>query len=95
MVCSKSRSEESTVTTPSAATWNWEKVGGIPGLRRRLVVEFGPPVVVARASGTSGKAALEQGNEQIRQALVAVVAHAVGRSGIALPVDDPNREGRP
>lgn len=72
-----------------------EKVSTIPGLRRRLVVEFGPPVVVSRAPGMSGKAALEQGNEQVRQALVAVVARAVGRSGITLPVDDPNREGRP
>ncbi len=72
-----------------------EKVSAIPGLRRRLVVQFGPPVVISRAPGTSGKAALEQGNEQVRQALVAVVADAVGRSGITLPVDDPNREGRP
>lgn len=72
-----------------------EKVSAIPGLRRRLVVEFGPPVVISRAPGMSGKAALEQGNEQVRQALVAVVASAVGRSGITLPVDDPNREGRP
>lgn len=72
-----------------------EKVGAIPGLRRRLVVQFGPPVVIARAAGTSGKVALERGNEQVRQALVAVVADAVGRSGIPLPVDDPNREGRP
>ena len=72
-----------------------EKVSAIPGFRRRLVVEFGPPVVVVRAPGTSGKVAVEQGNEQIRQALVAVVADAVGRSGITLPTDDPNREGHP
>lgn len=69
-----------------------EKVGKIPGLRRRLVVEFGPPVVITRAPGTSGKVALEQGNEQVREALRAVVAAAVGRSGIPLPLDDPNRE---
>ncbi|SDD24100.1 1-acyl-sn-glycerol-3-phosphate acyltransferase [Sanguibacter gelidistatuariae] len=69
-----------------------EKVGVIPGLRRRLVVEFGPPVVISRGPGTTGKAALAQGNEQVRQALRAVVASAVGRSGIPLPVDDPNRE---
>ena len=72
-----------------------ETVGSVPGLRRRLVVQFGPPVVLTRTPGTSGKVALEQGNESVRQALVAVVADAVGRSGIALPADDPNREIRP
>lgn len=71
-----------------------EKVSAIPGLRRRLVVEFGPPVVIARAPGVSGKAAVEQGNEQVRQALVAVVASAVGRSAITLPVDGPARTQR-
>lgn len=69
-----------------------ESVGQVPRLRRRLVVEFGPPVVVERAPGTSGRAALVEANEAVRVALSDVVARAVARSGLELPTDDPNRE---
>lgn len=68
-----------------------EPVGRIPGLRRRLVVEFGAPVAIERAPGTTGKQALEDAHETVRVTLAALVAGAVERSGIALPSDDPNR----
>ncbi|WP_454043790.1 lysophospholipid acyltransferase family protein [Cellulosimicrobium sp. Marseille-Q8652] len=69
-----------------------EGVNHVPGLRRRLVVRFGTPVVVERAPGTSGKQALEDANERIRHELSVLVADTVASSGIALPLDDPNRE---
>jgi 1-acyl-sn-glycerol-3-phosphate acyltransferase len=69
-----------------------ESVNHVPGLRRRLVVEFGRPVVIERAPGTSGKVALLEANEAIRLALADLVASAVARTGYGLPTDDPNRE---
>lgn len=69
-----------------------EKVGVIPGLRRRIVVELGAPVTITREPGTSGREALAQANDQVREAMRAVVASAVGRTGIALPIDSPNRD---
>lgn len=71
-----------------------ESVGHVPGLRRRLVVEFGRPVVVERPPGVSGRAALETANDQVREALATLVAQASWRTGLALPTDDPNRERR-
>lgn len=73
-----------------------ESVHRPPGLRRKLVVEFGAATVLAPPAGASGREALEAANTQIRAALAAVVAHAVARSGIALPSDDPlhDRRGR-
>ncbi|MEV7960979.1 lysophospholipid acyltransferase family protein [Oerskovia paurometabola] len=73
-------------------------VNRVPGLRRHLYVEFGAPVVVDKADGVRGKAALDAANEQIRAALATLVTGAVDRSGIALPVDGPDRlhpGGRP
>jgi len=72
-----------------------EGVNHVPGLRRRLVVRFGEPIVVERTPGTSGKQALEDANERIRTALADLVADTVARTGIVLPTDDPNRERRP
>lgn len=69
-----------------------ESVNKIPGLRRRLAIEFGEPLVIERAPGMSGKVAIEAANEAIRIALAEVVAAAVARSGIPLPTDDPQRE---
>ena len=71
-----------------------QKVGAIPGFRRRLYVEVGEPIVVERAPGVSGRVTLEAANREIRDALSALVVGAVERSGIALPLDDPNRETR-
>ncbi len=73
-----------------------ESVHRPPPPRRRLVIELGPPLAIDRPTGLSGRAALEAANHQIRTALAEVVARAVGRSGLALPSDDPlaDRRGR-
>ncbi|MET4223123.1 lysophospholipid acyltransferase family protein [Oerskovia enterophila] len=71
-----------------------DRLSRVPGFRRRLYVEFGAPVVVERPDGVRGKAALDAVNEQIRSALATLVTSAVDRSGIALPVDGPERSGR-
>lgn len=68
-----------------------ESVNHVPGLRRRLAIEFGEPLVIERAPGTSGKVALVEANEAIRVALAELVDQAVARTGLALPTDDPNR----
>ena len=69
-----------------------ESVNHVPGLRRRLAIEFGQPLVIERAPGTSGKVALVEANEAIRVALAELVDSAVARTGLMLPTDDPNRE---
>ncbi|WP_051640391.1 1-acyl-sn-glycerol-3-phosphate acyltransferase [Cellulomonas sp. URHE0023] len=69
-----------------------ESVNKVPGLRRRIAIEFGEPLVIERAPGTSGKAAVEEANEAIRVALARLVDGASARSGIPLPTDDPQRE---
>ncbi|WP_265521120.1 lysophospholipid acyltransferase family protein [Oerskovia flava] len=69
-----------------------EGVAHVPGFRRRLHVEFGPPLHLERQPGVSGRQALVDANEQIRLALVELVTAASARTGIALPTDDPNRE---
>jgi 1-acyl-sn-glycerol-3-phosphate acyltransferase len=69
-----------------------EGVGHVPGLRRRLVVEFGRPLHLERPAGMSGRAAITHANEAVRTALSALVADACTRTGLALPTDDPNRE---
>lgn len=71
-----------------------DRLSRIPGFRRRLYVEFGVPVVVEKPDGVRGKAAMDAANEQIRSALATLVTSAVDRSGIALPVDGPERPGR-
>lgn len=66
-----------------------ESVSHVPGLRRRLVVEFGEPVVLTRAPGVSGREAVARGNETLRAALADHVRAVSARSGLALPVDGP------
>jgi 1-acyl-sn-glycerol-3-phosphate acyltransferase len=66
-----------------------ESVGHVPGIRRRLVVEFGTPILLERAPGVSGRDALEDANEAIRVALGAIVASATARTGLVLPTDCP------
>ncbi|GEL93587.1 lysophospholipid acyltransferase family protein [Cellulomonas composti] len=68
-----------------------ESVGHVPGARRRLAVVFGPPVSIERRPGATGREALAEANERIREALAATVADAVATTGLALPADDPNR----
>ncbi|GEK20938.1 lysophospholipid acyltransferase family protein [Cellulomonas xylanilytica] len=69
-----------------------ESVGHVPGLRRRLAIEFGEPLLLERGAGVSGRAALESANESIRVALAELVDRASARTGLLLPTDDPNRE---
>lgn len=70
-----------------------ESVGHLPGPRRRLVVEFGEPVLLDRGPGRSGRVAIEGANEAIRVALSALVVSASARTGLDLPADDPNGSG--
>jgi 1-acyl-sn-glycerol-3-phosphate acyltransferase len=67
-----------------------ESVGHVPGFRRRLVVEFGEPLTIVRAPGTSGRAALTEANEAIRVALSGLVTAASDRAGLPLPTDGPD-----
>jgi 1-acyl-sn-glycerol-3-phosphate acyltransferase len=69
-----------------------ESVGHLPGLRRRLAIEFGEPLILERPPGVSGRVALESANESIRAALADLVDRASERTGLTLPTDDPNRE---
>lgn len=64
-----------------AASW--------PRLRSRLVVDFGPPVVLDLPEGLPGRARLELATEQIRAALGSHVRAAAQRHGIPLPTDVP------
>lgn len=64
-----------------AASW--------PRLRSRLVVDFGPPVVLDLPEGLPGRARLELATEQVRTALVGHVRAASERHGIPLPTDVP------
>lgn len=68
-----------------------QSVNAVPAPRRRLVVEFGPAFTVERPAGTSGRAVIAHANEQVRTALSDVIAGAVARSGVQLPLDDPQR----
>ncbi len=64
-----------------AASW--------PRWRSRMVVDFGPPVVLDLPGGLPGRARLDLATEQIRTALVAHVRAAEVRHGIPLPTDVP------
>lgn len=74
-----------------------ESVGHVPRLRRRVAVEFGAPIVLTKAAGTSGREANAAANEAIRVSLSALVASAAARTGIDLPADavDVDIEGTP
>lgn len=64
-----------------------ESVHHVPGLRRRLVVEFGEPVEV-RVPGLTGRAAVTRAADTIRDSLADHVAAAAERHGLALPGDE-------
>lgn len=64
-----------------------ESVGHIPRPRRRLVVEFGEPLLIEQPAGTSGRAAMDAATETVRVALAELVAGAAERCRIALPED--------
>lgn len=65
-----------------------ESPRGLPGLRRRLVVEFGEPLDVT-VDGLTRRAALDHAAAAIRDTLAELVVAAQERTGIALPADDP------
>ena len=67
-----------------------ESLDHIPGLRRRFYVELGDPV--APASTGPARERIGATSEALRSAMVALVAGAQRRSGIALPADDPRRD---
>ncbi|MBC7291199.1 MAG: 1-acyl-sn-glycerol-3-phosphate acyltransferase [Actinotalea sp.] len=69
--------------------WTGEGVGHVPGLRRRLVVAFAPPVQLQRAPGTSGRQAVADAHEVLRVALAEHVRATVERTGVPLPEDAP------
>jgi len=69
-----------------------ESVNHLPGLRRRMLIEFGPPIVVERTGSATGREALVTGNDAIRTALADLVTSASVRSGLPLPTDEPLRE---
>ena len=64
-----------------AASW--------PRLRSRLVVDFGPPLVLDLPAGAPGRVRLDLATEQIRAGLEAHVHAAAARHGIPLPTDVP------
>ena len=72
-----------------------ESVNRLPGLRRRLVVEFGAPIVVERSATVTGREALVTANDAIRTALADLVTHASTRTGSRCPPTTPSRERRP
>jgi 1-acyl-sn-glycerol-3-phosphate acyltransferase len=64
-----------------------ESLGHIPGLRRRLYVEFGDPVRASDEGPTRER--IGATSERLREAMVALLDAAQARSGLALPADDP------
>lgn len=70
-----------------------ESVGRIPGFRRRLLVEFGEPVVVDGLDGLTGRDAVGHAQTVLRAALSAHVREVSERTGIPLPTDGPDPLG--
>jgi len=64
-----------------------ESLGHVPGVRRRLDVEFGAPFPVADEG--PARARITATSELLRVTMAELVATAQERSGIALPADDP------
>ncbi len=56
----------------------------LPGLRRRMVIEFGDPIVITRAPKVPAREALAAANERLRGALALLVEDAAQRHGIPL-----------
>ncbi|MDO8120650.1 lysophospholipid acyltransferase family protein [Isoptericola sp. b490] len=66
-----------------------EPLGHVPGLRRRLVVELGPPIQVALPPDEPRRQAVGRTAEVVAEALSAHVRQAAARHGLPLPLDDP------
>ncbi len=67
-----------------------ERVGTVPGFRRRLYVEYGAPISLDGLADLPRREAVGRANEIIREALAAHVTAAAERSGIPLPTDRPD-----
>ena len=66
-----------------------EGTGHLPGLRRRLVVEFGLPVVADVEPGAPRREAVSRTAAAVAEALGAHVRDAAARHGMTLPLDGP------
>ncbi len=64
-----------------------ESLGHIPGVRRRLYVEFGEPI--APATQGPARERIAATSDRLRDAMVALATEASVRSGLTLPADDP------
>ncbi|GEN79009.1 lysophospholipid acyltransferase family protein [Actinotalea fermentans] len=72
-----------------------ESTGKIPGLRRRLHVEFGAPVVVTGIEGMPKREAVAAAQAQLQRALADHVHAVEERTGLWLPTDHPAERGTP
>jgi 1-acyl-sn-glycerol-3-phosphate acyltransferase len=70
-----------------------ERVGRVPGFRRRLLVEYGEPVTMEELAGLSGREAVGRAAELLRDALATHVRAVSERTGIPLPQDGPDEVG--
>lgn len=66
-----------------------ESVSRIPGFRRRLLVEFGEPVVLEGLDQMPQRDAVGHAQEVLRGALAEHVVQVAARTGFDLPVDGP------
>lgn len=72
-----------------------ESVRRIPGFRRRLLVEYGEPVVLEGLDRMPQRDAVGMAQEAIRVALAEHVVEVAARTGFDLPVDGPEYPVRP
>ena len=70
-----------------------ESVHHVPGLRRRMLVEFGEPVVLEGLAGLPRNEAVSRAQGLLREALSDHVQAVSERTGIPLPADGPGLEG--
>ncbi len=70
-----------------------ERVGRVPGFRRRLHVEYGPPIHLDHLADLPRRDAVGRAAEEVRDALAAHVDAVARRTGIPLPTDGPDEVG--
>lgn len=70
-----------------------KSVRALPRLWSTIVVHFGEPVVPNVAS-SPGRRDIVEVTEQVRQALITTITQTTARSGVTLPLDIPDPEGR-
>jgi len=67
-----------------------ESLAHVPGVRRRVVLGFGEPVLVADLPG-SRREQVAATIEAVQAAMVALLDETQAASGLSLPMDDPRR----